>query len=81
MAQVACDLKVYPVDVTKLDELRKEVSKQLNIVGIQELDIGFGIKLLKVVALFDDSQGGDIEAIVGKIPGVSQVEVDSMNRL
>ena len=80
MAKVQCVMKVYPEDVNKLAEL-KEALRVLKPVGMSELDVGFGIKLLKIAIIMDDSEGGDIEERVMKIPGVSQVEVESVDRL
>ena len=75
MAKVAVIFKVYP----KEGEIDKVASalKGLGSQGTQTEDIGFGIKVIKVLFTFDDKEGSSssIEDKIRKIEGVSEVEV------
>ncbi len=76
MAKVAVVFKVYPKE-GELDNVVSLLKKKLSPQGMQTEDIGFGIKLIKVLFTFDDTQNSSskIEDSIKAISGVSQVEV------
>jgi translation elongation factor EF-1beta len=77
MANVATLFKVYPKD-DKADSVASEIKSKLNPKGMQTEDIGFGIKVIKVLFTFDDSQtsSSKIEESLKALAGVGEVEVE-----
>jgi translation elongation factor EF-1beta len=75
MAKVAVIFKIY----TKEGEFDNVVErlKSLNPQGTQTEDVGFGIKVIKALFTFDDSNesSSKIEEKIQALEGVSQVEV------
>ena len=78
MGNVAITAKVYPEDPSKIEELKIEISKVAKITDSKVEDIGFGIKVLRIMIVVPDSEGGDMEDKLGKIKGVSQVQVEQV---
>ena len=77
MGKVAISMKVSGkegLDITALGERIKEIG---GIKEVQEEDVGFGIKVLKVLALIDDASGENqkLEDKINSIEGVDSVEV------
>lgn len=81
MAQVAAVVKIFPQDAEKVEELRQRVESELRPSRIEIEDIGFGVKALRVTLILSDEEGGDVEERVRRIPGVSEVSVESVDRL
>ena len=78
MGNVAITAKVYPEDPSKIEELKTEISKVAKITDSKIEDIGFGIKVLRIMIVVPDSEGGDMEDKLSKIKGVSQVQVEQV---
>ncbi|MBN2478456.1 elongation factor 1-beta [Candidatus Micrarchaeota archaeon] len=81
MAEVIIRAKVYVENPEEIEKVKGEIEKIVDLEksGIEEL--GFGIKVLKVVIVADESKGTDeLEAALGGVPGVSQVEIESVDR-
>ncbi len=77
MGDVAVLFKVY-IDEGKEESVSAEVKSQLAPKGISFDEIGFGIKVLKVLFVHDDATGSsEIEEKLRKIPGVTEVEVET----
>jgi len=76
MGKVAVIYKVYPKD-GMFDQAFKNIKEKLNPQGMQEDDIGFGIKLIKVMFVFEDkdNSASTIETKLKDIEGVNEVEV------
>ena len=76
MAQVVVIFKVYPKD-GEFDNVMNALQSKLSPKGMQSEDVGFGIKLIKVMFTFDDSQtsSAKFEEHIRAIDGVSEVEV------
>lgn len=75
MGDVAVLFRVY-AEEGKEEEVRKSITDQLKPKGSQLEEVAFGIKTIKVLFVHDDSQGSsEIEELLKKIPGVSQVEI------
>ncbi|MCL4373765.1 MAG: hypothetical protein M1360_02690 [Candidatus Marsarchaeota archaeon] len=76
MPRVAVVFKIY----AKEGELEKVLDsvKGLGAAGVQAQDVAFGIKVIKALFKFDDSQtsSSKIEESIKALDGVSEVEVD-----
>ena len=82
---VALQMKIYLEDPSKLESVKAAINglQQVKVEKIREEDVGFGIKILKVVFLMNDAEGGAdvLEEKVKSIENVSQVEVESVSRI
>lgn len=77
MGKVATVFKVYAEDVSKSDSIRAEIVKGLKPESIQVEEIGFGIKVIKVMFVHEDQEGSTrFEEALRKVGGVKDVEVD-----
>lgn len=89
MARVAVVLKVYPEDVNiDLEELRREIERRLpqdySLKAWDEEPIAFGLKALRLfITMPEEIEGGTepLEQIISQVPGVSQVEVELIQRV
>ena len=89
MARVAVVLKVYPEDINiDLEELRREIERRLpqdySLKAWDEEPIAFGLKALRLlITMPEEIEGGTepLEQIISQVPGVSQVEVESIQRI
>lgn len=76
MAGVSVIFKVYPKD-GQLEQAQKDL-QGLSPKGMQTEDIGFGIKMIKVLFTFDDSQtsSSKYEEKIKALASISEVEVE-----
>ncbi|MGC8586305.1 MAG: hypothetical protein ACP5K5_02035 [Candidatus Micrarchaeia archaeon] len=76
MANVAVLFKIYPKEGA-LEKVLEEV-KNLGAVGAQAEDVAFGIKIVRALFKFDDSNASSsqIEEKIKALDGVSEVEID-----
>ena len=81
MADVAVLAKVFPEDAEKVEELKQEIEKTLKPNKVAYEDIGFGVRILKVTLVVSDDKGGDVEEQIKKVKGVSEVQIESVDRL
>jgi elongation factor 1-beta len=89
MARVAVVLKVYPEDINiDLEELRREIERRLpqdySLKAWDEEPIAFGLKALRLlITMPEEIEGGTepLEQIISQVPGVSQVEVEMIQRI
>jgi translation elongation factor EF-1beta len=80
---VAADIKIFLEDASKADNVRKGLEK-LAMVRSSSIEEGpFGIKILRATLLLNDDTGGmdALEQKIGKIEGVSQIEVENVTRV
>ena len=77
MAKVGALFKIF-TDEGKLDEVMDEIKKELKPQDIRSEELAFGIKVIKVLFVFEDSEVGSssIEEKLKKVKGVSEVEVE-----
>ena len=77
MAKVGALFKIF-TDEGKLDEVTDEIKKELNPQDIRSEELAFGIKVIKALFVFEDSEVGSssIEEKLKKVKGVSEVEVE-----
>ncbi|MGC8647661.1 MAG: hypothetical protein ACP5SA_02465 [Candidatus Micrarchaeia archaeon] len=68
--------KIYPKEGA-LEKVLEEV-KNLGAVGAQAEDVAFGIKIVRALFKFDDSNASSsqIEEKIKALDGVSEVEID-----
>ncbi len=83
MGEVAVKLKIYPEGMEEFEALKEKVKAELNASKIEEEEIAFGMKAIIATVIVGDSAGGSdaLEEKAGKIAGVSQVQVESVDRL
>jgi len=80
---VAAQLKIYLDDASQIGRVKADIGKIAKVDKFWEEDVGFGIKVLKVNILMNDSQGGmdELEEKIKKIGNVSEVEVETVTRV
>lgn len=69
-------------DMDKFDEVKKAIEEQIKPKEIKEEEVGFGIKVLKVLVTVSDEKGsGEVEAKLNAIDGIENVDVENVGRL
>ncbi|MDY6774284.1 MAG: elongation factor 1-beta [Candidatus Nanohaloarchaea archaeon] len=84
MGEVAVVLKVMPEDTeTDLEAVRDEIREKVDVQDLQEEEVAFGLRALKVSTVVDDSEGGtdEVEDALSGIGGVRSVEVEDLRKL
>lgn len=88
MARVIITVRVMPKDVDVdlddlLERIRKKVPEGTDVRANEVVPVAFGLKALRINLARDESLGGtdDIEEALGKLEGVSQVEVEVVSRI
>ena len=86
MGMVAVTLKVMPdspqADLEKIKSEIRKCIKDVEIKGIEEKPVAFGLKCLEVLLTMPDQGGTDnIEEAIKKIPGVVSVEAGNVTLL
>ncbi len=77
MGKVATVFKIYLEDIAQADSISKQISQELKPTGVQVDDIGFGIKVIKVMFVHEDQEGStSFEEGLRKISGIKDVEVE-----
>ena len=66
-----------------MERVKKDIDKIAKVNKVWEEDVGFGIKVLKVNLLLNDSEGGmdQLEGKIREIKNVSEVEVEAVTRV
>ncbi len=76
MGKVATVFKVYAEDGADPESILKSISAEMKPTSVQMEDIGFGIKVIKVMFVHEDSDGStEYESKLRKFQGVKEVEV------
>lgn len=80
---VAATVKIYIEDQNAIPAVRSGLEKVAKINTIKEEDVGFGIKILRAVLLFNDEKGGleELEEKIKTLPGVSEIQVEDVSRV
>jgi translation elongation factor EF-1beta len=80
---VAAQVKIYLDDPSQMDRVKKDLETVAKVYKSWEEDIGFGIKVLKVNFLLNDSEGGmdKLEEKIRQVKNVSEVEVETVTRV
>lgn len=80
MAEVSVVARIFSEDAEKFDEIKENLSKQIRVVDAKVEEIGFGVKILRVLFVVPDTQS-DFEERIKSIPGVSGVQIDDVSLL
>jgi translation elongation factor EF-1beta len=77
MSSVAVLFKVYPKE-NMTEKALENIKREMNPAGMQVEDIGFGIKVIKVMFKFDNTKttSSEIEDNLRKVEGVGELEVE-----
>ncbi len=82
MGKVAISLKVNTEGPeVEIDSLKTSIKDKLPVEDMEEINIGFGLKALRVMVVRPDAEGqgtDDIENVVSDIKGVASVEVENV---
>ncbi|NHJ12124.1 MAG: elongation factor 1-beta [Candidatus Thorarchaeota archaeon] len=88
MARVVITLKIMPEDVDVdledlLEKVRAVVPEGTDVGATEITPVAFGLNALRMNVSREESMGGtdDIESAIGKLEGVSQVEVERVSRM
>ena len=75
MGLVAATFRLMPEEPNDTDRIKREVQLAVDVKEIKEIPIGFGIKIIEVLLVFDDKIGiGNVEEKLRAIHGVASVE-------
>jgi len=75
MGLVAAVFKIMPSSSEDIEKIKEEINKKFKVQDMKETPVGFGIKMLEVMVIFDDKKGiGSIEEELSKIEGIASVE-------
>lgn len=75
------EIKVYPAEGTRAEELKKRIEKSIKVRTITEEPIAFGLKALIVSMVVPEEGGGAEEEKLKKIRGVGETETLRATRL
>jgi len=82
MGNVAVTFKIMPESTdTNLEEIRKEISKKIEIKDYRTEPVAFGLKILRVLVIVPDKSIENIENSIRSVKGISEVEVESSTLL
>jgi elongation factor 1-beta len=83
MGKVIALLKVMPETVEAFDGMKEKVMKEVEFARCEEEPVAFGLKVLKVTVVVEDSEGGiePIEEKLKSIEGVGEVTVADIGKL
>ena len=78
MSRVGITFKVYPTE-GQTDATVERIKAKMNPAAVATEEIGFGIKVIKVLIKFEDTEtsSSSLEETLKSIEGVNEVEVDS----
>ena len=81
MGKVGVVFKVYPENGEE-EKVSKRIAEELKPNGMQLEDIAFGIKVIKVLFIHEDTEGSSVfEEKLKNIEGVKEVEVEEESLL
>jgi len=81
MGKVGVVFKVYPENGEE-EKVSKRIAEALKPNGIQLEDVAFGIKVIKVLFIHEDTEGSSVfEEKLKNIEGVKEVEVEEESLL
>lgn len=84
MGDVVVLFKVMPEDTeTDLDAIKDSIQQEVDVDGMEEEEVAFGLKAVKVSSIIPDDAGGPdaVQDTLAGIDGVRSVEIEDMNRL
>ncbi|MEM3555409.1 MAG: elongation factor 1-beta [Candidatus Micrarchaeia archaeon] len=81
MGEVAVVAKVFPDSMEVFDELKENIKKKVNPYKLEEEEIAFGMKALRVTVIVKDAGGEDVEEKLKSLKGVSEVQIEEVGRI
>jgi len=81
MGEVAVVAKVFPDSMEVFGKLKESIKKSVKPFRIEEEEIAFGMKALKVTVVVKDAGGEDVEGKLKRIKGVSEVQIEEVGRI
>jgi len=79
MANVTVVAKIFAEDPKDLDDIKTRIAESMRLADARIEEIGFGVKVLRVMVIISDKEGGDIEDKLKRVKGVSQVQIDDIS--
>jgi translation elongation factor EF-1beta len=78
MSKATVLFKVYPADPEKVAQTMDNIKAAMNPSGMQAQEVAFGIKLIKVLFVYESKEMGSSQFEDGlkKVDGVGEVEVE-----
>lgn len=75
MGLVAAVFKLMPESAGDLEQIKEQIKANFQVQDMKEVPVGFGIKVLEVMIIFDDKKGiGNIEEELSAIEGIASIE-------
>lgn len=81
MGEVAVVAKIFPESMEVFEKLKGEIKRRMNPYRIEEEEIAFGMKALKVTVIVKDEGGRNIEEELKRVKGVSEVQIEEVGRV
>jgi len=82
MGDVAITYKVFLEDPNKAEEVLNGIKQVVKVKDAKIEDVGFGIKILKLLVITPDKGGTEeIDKKIKGISGISEIEVESVTLL
>ncbi len=82
MGDVAITYKVFLEDPGKAEDVLSRIKQAVNVKDAKIEDVGFGIKVLKLLVITPDKGGTEeIDKKIQSIDGISEIEVESVTLL
>jgi translation elongation factor aEF-1 beta len=79
MANVTVVAKIFAEDPAELNEIKTRISEAMRLADARIEEIGFGAKILRIMVVVSDKEGGDVEEKLKRIKGVSQVQIEDVS--
>jgi elongation factor 1-beta len=78
MGNVAVSIRIMPESPeTDLEEVKKEISKKIEIKDSKIEPLAFGLKALKILIVVPDKSMENLEDEIKTVKGISEVEIES----
>ncbi len=83
MSEVALTIKIFPREGEEPSSIVEEINKKIEVKEFKIEDIGFGIRVLKILLLVDDKEGEveRVEQILSSIDKISSFEIEDATRI
>ena len=83
MSEVALTIKIFPKEGEEPNSIVEEINKKIEVKEFKVEDIGFGIRVLRILLLVDDKEGEveRVEQILSSIDKISSFEIEDATRI
>ncbi|MEW6528723.1 MAG: hypothetical protein AB1391_02435 [Candidatus Micrarchaeota archaeon] len=80
--EVAVSMKIFLEDYDRINETMDEINKIIKISDTKIEELGFGIKILKIIFLMPDTGGIDeIETQISALSNIRQAQTERVSRI